>query len=176
MGASAMIFLQIAQGVMGVMGAAQQGQAAGQQADAEVRELERQKEEEALNARAKRSDRAREADKQMGAMIAAMADNGGAGTGNASQFAGEIGFMAGVDKARITGNSVSRINSLSSKQTAAKARGDNAATTAAGNMFSSILSAAGGISTTISKKNARASAIKKQKATATAPGVRRKPK
>ncbi len=165
MGANTKILLQAVQGIMGVVAAQSEASAAAELADSQVKELERQKEEEALNARSKRSDRAREADKQMGEMIAAMADGGGAGTGNVGRFAGEIGFLEGIDKARIKGNSISRIASLSSRQSQARSRAENAQTRASGSMFSAILSAAGGIATTVAGQQKLAGAIRRQKNT-----------
>ena len=166
MGANTQIILQALQGVLGVAGALSSANAAQELADREVQELERQKEEEARNARSKRSDRAREADRATGSMIAAMADNGGAGTANASAFAGEIGFMAGVDAARITGNSMSLIAALTAQQAASRARAANASTRASGALFSAIIGTAGGISTTLSTQRARMSAQSRQKQTA----------
>jgi hypothetical protein len=168
MGISAIIpiALQALQGVMGASAAASEGQAAQELADDQVAELERQKEEERLTARSKKSDRAREADRKFASMIASMADNGGAGTGNASAFAGEIGFISGVDQARISGNSISKIAGLSAQQNAARAKARNASTRASGNMFSSLLSAAGGIAGTVAKEQERKRQQKKQKNTA----------
>lgn len=169
MGDPAMIkmILQGAQGFLGVMSAGSAANAAEQQAEAQVAELERQKEEERLNARSQRSDRAREADKHFASMITAMAETGGAGTGNVGRFAGEIGFVSGVDQARITGNSMARVSSLTSKQAAARAEARNAKTRAAGNMFSSILTAAGGITDTVGREREQKRQTKQQKNTAT---------
>jgi hypothetical protein len=158
---------------MGAVSANQQAEAAQQAADEQVQELERQKGEERLNARSQKSDRAREADKSFASMVAAMADNGGLGTGNASRFAGDIGFVAGMDFARIEGNSISKINSLTSQQRSARMRAANATNQARGAMIGSILGAAGGIAGTVSKERERKRQAEKQKQTATrrTPGV-----
>ncbi len=155
MGVETTILLQAVQGIMGVMAAGQQASAAQEVADREVAELERQKEEEEINERSKRSDRAREADREFATMIVSMADNGGAGTGNAARFAGEIGFISGIDLARISGNSIGRRAAMTAKQHAATARADNIASQSSGNAFSAILRAAGGITGTISDERER---------------------
>ncbi len=155
MGADTKILLQAVQGIMGVIAAGQQSSAAQEVAEREVEELERQKEEEELNERAKRSDRAREADREFATMIVSMADNGGAGTGNALRFAGEIGFISGIDLARISGNSIGRRAAMTAKQQAATARADNISSASAGSAFSALLSTAGGITGTIADERAR---------------------
>jgi len=94
------------------------GNAAMQQSTLEWQELQRRKLEATDNARSEKSDRAREADKAMGRMLAVMADNGGSGTSNESRYVGEIGFLEGIDLARIEGNRTREVEAMSSAQTA----------------------------------------------------------
>ncbi len=155
MGADTKILLQAVQGIMGVISASQQSNAAQDVAEREAAELERQKDEEKINERSKRSDRAREADRQFATMLVSMADNGGAGTGNAARFAGEIGFVSGIDLARISGNSISKRAALSAKQDASRARADNISSAATGSAFAALLTAAGGITGTIATRRER---------------------
>ena len=99
--------------------AGRQSKAARQQALAEVDRLHRQMAEVRDQSRGQKDDRAREADYQMGALIAAMADNGGAGTMNANRMAAEVSFFEGLDIERLEKNRVGAINALKSQQVAA---------------------------------------------------------
>ena len=99
--------------------AGRQSKAARQQALAEVDRLHRQMAEIRDQSRGQKDDRAREADYQMGALIAAMADNGGAGTMNANRMAAEVSFFEGLDIERLEKNRVGAINALKSQQVAA---------------------------------------------------------
>src|SRR5690606_22709142 len=83
---------------------AEESMAAQQQANLEIEELDRQRKQESLIAQEKKADRVREADQKTASMVAALADVGGAGTVNESRFAEEIGFLEGLDLARIEGN------------------------------------------------------------------------
>jgi len=98
--------------------ASAKGNAAIQKSGLEWQEFHRQKGEVTDQARADKSTRAREADKAMGRMLAVMADNGGAGTNNESRFAGEIGYLSGLDITRLEGNRMKEVQALSSAQTA----------------------------------------------------------
>ena len=96
------------------------------QAQAEIEELERQREEARKQAREQKSDRVREADKQMASMLVALGEIGGAGTINERRFAAEIGFNEGLDLARIESNRRNRVDSLAASQTAAARRARSA--------------------------------------------------
>lgn len=118
--------MMAAQGAMNVMGSfAATGQAKAQsaaaraQALAEIDRLHREMADTREQFRGAIDDRAREAEYQMGAMIAAMADNGGAGTLNQSRLAGEISFFKGVDMERLEQNRQGAIRGLKSQQIAA---------------------------------------------------------
>lgn len=107
-------------GSFGAMGQAKATSAAArQQALNEVDRLHREMDQVRDQYRGAKDDRAREADYQMGALMAAMADNGGAGTLNASRMAGEVSFFEGLDVARLETNRKQHINSLKSQQVAA---------------------------------------------------------
>tara|TARA_R110000803_G_scaffold4898_3_gene16264 strand:- start:2920 stop:3489 length:570 start_codon:yes stop_codon:yes gene_type:complete len=110
--------------------ASAQSKAARAQALAEVDRLHREMGDVRDQYRGRMDDRAREADYQMGAMIAAMADNGGAGTMNESRMAGEISFFEGVDIGRLEKSRVSAINRLKSGQVAANQNALNVQTKA----------------------------------------------
>jgi hypothetical protein len=132
MGMSAAANMSLAQGGMGLMqagaqmsGARASSSAAMAQNQQEWDERNRQKKEATKNARSLKSDRAREADRLMGNMIATMADNGGSGTATEARFAGEIGYLEGLDMARIEGNRRREIEALSSAQTASSWRALN---------------------------------------------------
>jgi hypothetical protein len=162
----AQIGIQAFQALLGASSAMSAGSAATEQANREVAEYERQKEEERLNARSEKSDRARQADRETASMIAAMADSGGLGT-TSSRFAGSIGFIAGVDMARIEGNSISRINALSSRQVAAQQKAANARTRATGAAFSSLLTGAGNVLGTVADQREKQRQQEQQKQTGT---------
>lgn len=122
MGSTQMAVAQVGMSLLQGIGAMKQAKAtsaaATEQSQQEWQEFHRQKQEATDAARAKKSDRAAEADKLMGQMLAVMADNGGAGTSNESRFAGEIGFLEGLDIARIEGNRRKEVEALSSAQNA----------------------------------------------------------
>lgn len=94
------------------------GKAATARSAIEWQEYHRQKLETTAQAQGDKSARARQADKDMGMLLAVMADNGAAGTLNESAFAGEIGFLEGLDITKIEGNRKRKIEALSSAQTA----------------------------------------------------------
>lgn len=98
----------------------EESKAAAEQANLEIEELERQRGEVQKQARAEKSDRAREADKQFASMVASMADNGGAGTQNESRFGAEIGYYEGIDLARVESNRKNQIASLHAEQIASR--------------------------------------------------------
>jgi len=99
-----------------------QSQLAADQSDAEVVELQRQRDERNVQAQEQKADRVREADKQFASMITSLADNGGAGTQNQSRFAGEIGGFEGIDLARTESNRRRDVESIKSRQTASQSR------------------------------------------------------
>lgn len=129
--------MMAAQGAMNVMGsvvatrqAAAQSKAARAQALAEVDRLHDEMRDVRDEYRGRMDDRARDADYQMGAMIAAMADNGAAGTSNEARFAAEISFFEGLDLERLEKSRVSSIKSLKSQQVAANQQALNIQTQA----------------------------------------------
>jgi hypothetical protein len=118
--------MMAAQGAMNVMGsvvatrqAAAQSKAARAQALAEIDRLHREAEQVRDQYRGAKDDRARAADYQMGAMIAAMADNGGMGTQNMARMAAEVSFFEGLDIGRLEQNRLGAINTIKSQQVAA---------------------------------------------------------
>ena len=118
--------MMAAQGAMNTFGsimkmgqAKAQSAAARAQALAEVDRIHDEMRDVRDQYRGQMDDRAREADYQMGAMIAAMADNGGAGTSNEARLAGEISYFEGVDLERLEKGRVSQIKSLKTQQVAA---------------------------------------------------------
>lgn len=88
---------------------------ASKQAQAQIDELERQKKRERLIAQEKKSDIAREEDREIGAMLAAQADTG-ATIGSLARFGGEIAGIAGLDIARIESNVQERNAARRAKQ------------------------------------------------------------
>jgi hypothetical protein len=92
------------------------------QRDAEIAELQRQREERNLIADEEKSDRVREADAQFASMVTSMAETGGAGTQNEYRFAAAIGGSEGLDLARIESNRQSSSETLASSQRASDAR------------------------------------------------------
>jgi outer membrane murein-binding lipoprotein Lpp len=121
-GQSAMNFVG---GVVATIGAKRASAAARAQALAEVDRLHREMEYTRESFRAAKEDRAARAEYEMGTMLAAMADNGGAGTLNASRFAGEISYYKGVDIGRLEANRMQSIGALKSQQVAANQRALN---------------------------------------------------
>ena len=105
-----------------------EAQAAADQADLEIQELDRQRRQASAIAQERKADRVITADRQFASMIAAMADNGGHGTQNEARFGAEIGFYEGLDLARIEGNRKREIEALHSKQVAARQVALNTAT------------------------------------------------
>lgn len=93
---------------------------AEQQAQAESAEFGRQIMFVTKKAGSAKSDRARQADKEMGAMIVALAEMGG--SGQAGRFAREIGYNEGLDMARIDGNAEREKQALRSRQIASRNR------------------------------------------------------
>ncbi len=121
-----MAWMMAAQGAMNVMGsivatrqAAAQSKAARQQALAEIDRLHLEMADTRDQFRGAIDDRARDAEYQTGAMIAAMADNGGAGTLNAQRLVSEIAFFKGLDMERLEKNRQGAIRSIKSQQVAA---------------------------------------------------------
>ena len=117
--------MSMLQGQAAIQASKSQSQAATENSRREWQEFHRQQKEVSAQARADKSDRAREADKLMGQMIAVMADNGGAGTSNESRFAGEIGYLEGLDISRIEGNRRREVEALNSAKTASAWRALN---------------------------------------------------
>ena len=95
---------------------------ANEQAEAELVEFDRQREETNRIAAEDKSDRVLQADKQFASLLVSMIESGGAGTQNESRFAGEIGGYEGVDLARIEGNRRGDVESLRSRQKASDTR------------------------------------------------------
>lgn len=126
MGAMGMAFAQIGMSAIGAMGQMSQARATSnaaiEQSRLEWQEYERQKVEATRQAQEQKSERAREADRKMGMMLAVMADNGAEGTSTVSRYAGEIGFLEGLDIARIEGNRRRELAALGSKQYASGVR------------------------------------------------------
>lgn len=133
----------IAQGVLGVLSAQQEGAAAADQAEAEAAEFRRQQDVAKEREREAMSDRTRQADREMASMIAAMAENGGLGTTNATGLAVDIGGIEGLDLARIQGNTRREIEALESRARASIARGRNAVKNASLSALGSVIGASG---------------------------------
>ncbi len=130
----AMLVAQIAMAAMQAKAAQDsanaQSQAATQNAQQEWKEYHRQQQEVTAEAQGEKAERARQADKLVGQMMAVMADNGGAGTSNEAAFAGEIGFLEGLDVARIEGNRRREVDALSAAKIASHNRALNIITSA----------------------------------------------
>ena len=125
--------LAIASLAMKTLGTIQQNKAAGEatrlaneqanaQADAEIAEFDRQREETNRIAAEDKSERVIEADKQFASMIVSMIESGGAGTSNEGRFAGEIGGYEGIDLAKIESNRRGDIETLRSRQSGSDTR------------------------------------------------------
>lgn len=102
--------------------------AAGEQADLEIKELNRQREFVDEEAALQKSARVREADRTHASMLVGMADMGGSGTANAERLSQEVGYYEGVDIARLEGNRVRQSESLKAKQQFAKNKAINIGT------------------------------------------------
>ena len=102
--------------------------AAGEQADLEIEELNRQRgfvnEEAALQ----KAGRVRESDRMHATMMVGMADMGGADSVNAGRLSQEVGYYEGIDIARLEGNRVRQVESLKAKQQFAKNKAINIGT------------------------------------------------
>ena len=92
------------------------------QSDAEVIELQRQRDERSEIAQEEKADRVREADQQFASMVTRLADVGGAGTQNEARFAQEIGGFEGLDVARIESNRRRDVESIKSRQQVSQSR------------------------------------------------------
>ena len=102
--------------------------AAGEQADLEIAELNRQREFVDEEAALQKSARVRESDRMHASMLVGMADMGGAGGVNAERLSQEVGFYEGIDIARLEGNRVRQSESLKAKQQFAKNKAINIGT------------------------------------------------
>lgn len=89
-------------------------------AQAQIDEYARQAEEARTEAQEDRSDRAREADREFGALHAALADGGGLGTVNLLRLVTEVGAAEGRDFDRITRMEKNRVASLKAGAVATK--------------------------------------------------------
>ena len=121
-----------------------QAEAAREQANAEIEELDRQRHEEAKVAQEKKADRVRQADKEVASLVVAMADRGGAGGTNEDRLVGEVGGYEGLDLARIEGNKHRKIESLHASQIAARNRALNIGDTISGKKTANFLGFLGG--------------------------------
>ena len=110
---------QILSGVGGMFSAGSASKAARAQALAEVDRLHREMASTRDKFAGAQDDNARKAEYEMGAMIAAMADNGAAGTLNGSRLMAESSFYEGLNSGRLDASQENAVNSLKSQQVAA---------------------------------------------------------
>lgn len=180
MGSEVLMAAQIGMSVISAgagMGAARaESAAATERSRQEWQEFHRQQEEATNRAREEKSARASEADKLMGQMLAVMADNGGSGTQNESRFAGEIGYLEGLDLAKIEGNRRREVDALKSQQTASAWRALNIISSAGATAQQGIWNIAStAISATSFEKNPATKKGTPPKSGRTVPAPRRKP-
>ena len=131
MGPAAIALLAVSV-VMGAMAAneqnkalAAQTKAAGEQADLDIKELDRQRDFVNAEAAATKSERASEADKATARVLVAMADMGGAGTANETRITQEVDYYEAIDLARLEGNRSRENESKRAQQVVAKNRALN---------------------------------------------------
>lgn len=146
--ASAGPILQIGVAALGVasnvIATSAANSAAQQQAQAQQAELARQSKEENRIANEERSDRAREADKEFASFLARGASTGGAlGTISMTRGAQEIGFIEGIDLARIEGNRVARQGAIGARSATVARGARRAAKTSRVNQFANLVGGAG---------------------------------
>jgi len=109
---------QILSGVGGMFSAASASKAARAQALAEIDRLHREMASTRDKFAGAQDDNARKAEYEMGAMVAAMADTGAAGTLNGSRLMAESSFYGGLNSGRLDASQENAINSLKSQQVA----------------------------------------------------------
>lgn len=134
---------QVVGGYMAIKAAKSQAKAARFASIQEFEELQRQQKETSRIAAKEASDRYRAANRTMGAMLAAMSDNGAEGTTNESRFAGEIGYISGTDIENIYANANSQVAALRSQQYASQIRALNVITGAFNQAQATIWNGAG---------------------------------
>ena len=107
---------------------AAQAKFANEQSQLEIDEFNRQQDEADLIAAEKKSDRVRQADKEIASITASLSEVGALGTVNELRAVGEQGFLEGLDIARIEGN---RRREVASLQAAKRASATGARSSAA---------------------------------------------
>ena len=164
MGVSLLVAAQVGMAAVGtgikLAANASAKRAADSAAAAQQAELQRQANEEGRIATEEKSDRAREADKEFASFLATSASQGGAlGTVNAFRGAQEIGFIEGIDLARISANSRGRLGRISASSASVARGARRTAATSRINQFATLV-AGGGAALSI---KARANALETQK-------------
>jgi hypothetical protein len=105
-----------------------ESEAAARQAEADIREGDRQRDFVDDEAARKKSARVREAERDEATMQVHMDDRGGEGTTNQTRMSAEVAAYEGIDIARLEGNRVRQGESIKSQQQAAKNQALNIAT------------------------------------------------
>ncbi len=147
-GSTLAIGMTAASTVLGVMANNSANKANQAQAAAQQNELARQAGEEKRISAGERSDRVRQADKEFASFLAVSASTGGAlGTVNVFRGAQEIGFLEGIDLARIDANSKARLGRIGADSASV---GRRARSSAKNTLFSNIGTIAGGIGSGLS--------------------------
>ena len=110
---------QMLSGIGGMFSASSASKSARRQALSEVDRLHREMDSTRDQFAGAQDDNARKAEYEMGAMIAAMADNGAAGTLNGSRLIAESSFYGGLNSGRLDSSQKAGLKSIQSQQVAA---------------------------------------------------------
>jgi len=106
-------------GVFTAMELADKVERAGEEGNAQIDEINRQRRELEDQEQEQKAERIAEADRQHAQVVAAMAELGGGGmAANEARFIGEVGGMEGLDLARIAGNANRQHKAMYSQQSA----------------------------------------------------------
>ncbi len=143
-----LIAAQIGMAVVGtgmkIMASNAAKRAADASASAQQAELQRQANEENRIAQEEKSDRVRAADIEFASFLATSASQGGAlGSVNAFRGAQEIGFIEGIDLARISANRKGRLGSIQASSESVARGARRAAATSRVNNFATLVGGAG---------------------------------
>jgi hypothetical protein len=115
-----------AQIMMAQQQAAAAAEAANRNTQAAYAELNARQQDAVDKASQDKSDRAKQADRELAALRVAMGETGGLGTVTSTRLAGEVGAIEGMDISRIEANRDREINALQRSKEAARINGMNA--------------------------------------------------
>lgn len=139
------IGLSILQAGFGLISAGQQAKAAASAAQAEFdnknRELTEQQKQADEEAKQKKGDRAREADRELATLRVIAGETGGLGTVTSGRLSGEAAYFEGLDLARIESNRSRQVASLQRQKEYAAGDAQRAAKSASASARSSAISA-----------------------------------